>query len=225
MLLLFTGEKRHETDVSAPALGSHETLEPSVHKEKPDLGESGKSAASDMPEPEKMLSLAYQRDGEANNLLLESTPVNQSISEGHTDAAGVTCISGKKRSFTESTLTMQSVDLVESYGGAQSKRTAESIPDDDDLLSSILGITVVPSTFCFIILITLMYFPLEQCVAEKNFFAAPAGKRSSVLKIKPSPAAPEIASTKRFRSGSRSSAIKRKVLMDDVMVLHGEYVL
>ncbi|KAJ1443592.1 Rad21/Rec8-like protein, N-terminal [Sesbania bispinosa] len=208
-LLSIEGEKCHGTDASDPALGCHETMEPSACKGKPDLGESdvqfeslilsnkeesiNKSAASDMPEPEKMLSLAYQRDGEANDLLVESTPDNRGITEGHMDAAGVKCISGKKRSFTESTLTVQSVDLVESYGGAQSKRTVESIPDDDDLLSSIL-----------------------------------VGRRSSVLKIKPSPAAPEIQSTKRLRSAPRSaprtSAIKRKVLMDDMMVLHGDTI-
>ena len=44
--------------------------------------------------------------------------------------------------------------------------------------------------------------------------------------MKPSPAVPELASTKRFRTASapRTSALKRKVLMDDMMVLHGEYV-
>lgn len=34
----------------------------------------------------------------------------------------------------------------------------------------------------------------------------------------------EPASTKRLRAAPRSTATKRKVLMDDPMVLHGEYV-
>ncbi|KAK7340400.1 hypothetical protein VNO77_21102 [Canavalia gladiata] len=198
------GEKCHGTDVLDPAL-SYQAIEPSVCKGKPDLGKSdmqlecqifsdkvesiNKSAASEMPEPEKLLSLAYQHDGDANDLLMASTPYNQGASEGHTGAEGVKWISGKKRSFTESTLTVQSMDLVESYGGAQSKRTAESVPDDDDLLSSIL-----------------------------------VGRRSSVLKMKPSPVAPEIASLKRPRSAMRNSALKRKVLMDDMMVLHGDTI-
>lgn len=42
--------------------------------------------------------------------------------------------------------------------------------------------------------------------------------------MKPSPVAPEIVSMKRSRSAPRTSALKRKVLMDDMMVLHGEYV-
>lgn len=102
-----------------------------------------KSAASDMPAPEKMLSTAYQHSVEPNDLLMESTPDNRDMDGGITSVEGAKCISGKKRSYTESTLTLQSVDMVESYGGSQSKRSAEIVPDDDDLLSSILGIKVV----------------------------------------------------------------------------------
>ncbi|RDX91987.1 Sister chromatid cohesion 1 protein 4, partial [Mucuna pruriens] len=168
-LSFMEGEKCHETDVSNPALSYQQTIAPSVCEGTPDLGKTymelesqifndkvestNKSAATDMPEPEKLLS-AYQHDGEANDLLMASTPDNQGASEGHTGAAGVKCISGKKRSFTESTLTVQSMDLVESYGGAQSKRTAESVPDDDDLLSSIL--------------VTVCIFLENEVVAEKN---------------------------------------------------------
>ncbi|KAE9617692.1 putative rad21/Rec8-like protein [Lupinus albus] len=194
------------SSVEDPAIGHHETIETFVCEGNPELGTSdvqiesqifcdkveiiSKSVASDMPEPEKMLSLAYQHDGETNNNLpMESTPNNQRVSDDHTGPAGVKCISGKRRSFTESTLTMQSVDFIESYGGTQSKRTRESIPDDDDLLSSILD-----------------------------------GRKSSVLKLKPSPVAPEIVSMKRSRSAPRTSALKRKVLMDDMMVLHGDTI-
>ena len=42
--------------------------------------------------------------------------------------------------------------------------------------------------------------------------------------MKPTPPPPEVASMKRPRTATRSSASKRKVLMDDPMVLHGEYV-
>ena len=34
----------------------------------------------------------------------------------------------------------------------------------------------------------------------------------------------EVATTKRLKSAPRSTTTKRKVLMDDPMVLHGEYV-
>lgn len=47
--------------------------------------------------------------------------------------------------------------------------------------------------------------------------------KSSFLKMRPTPVL-EAASTKRLRPAPRSTATKRKVLMDDPMVLHGEYV-
>ncbi|KAK6144951.1 hypothetical protein DH2020_021771 [Rehmannia glutinosa] len=92
----------------------------------------------------------------------------------------------KKRSFTESTLTEQSLNSVESSRLVRFKRTVESVPDDDDLLSSILV------------------------------------GRSSVLKVKPTPRLSEATSIKRTRSAPRTGASKRKVLMDDTMVLHGD---
>lgn len=167
-----TGKNCHETDVSDPTLGHCDTVEPSAREGKLDLGKSdmqfrnqtlsneveNKSAASDLPQPEQMLSLAYQHNCEANDFLVGSTPDNQGISEGQRADVGTKYISGKKRSYTESILTAQNVDSVDSYGGAQSKqtdsyggaqskRTAESIPHDDDLLSSILGITLVLNAF------------------------------------------------------------------------------
>lgn len=48
--------------------------------------------------------------------------------------------------------------------------------------------------------------------------------RSSVMKVKPTPVVYEATSLKRARSAPRTVAAKRKVHMDDTMVLHGEYV-
>lgn len=103
-----------------------------------------KSVPSDLPAPEKLLSLAFQHNVGPNNLPTESTPDFRDMTSGIMRVEGEKCVSGKKRSFTESTLTMQSVDLAESFEGTQSKRSAEFLPDDDDLLSSILGSKVVP---------------------------------------------------------------------------------
>lgn len=55
-----------------------------------------------------------------------------------------------------------------------------------------------------------------------DWFQISSVGRSSVLKVKPTPRPSEAASTKRTRSAQRTP--KRKVLMDDPMVLHGEYV-
>lgn len=66
---------------------------------------------------------------------------------------------------------------------------------------------------------------LKHGYDSNEYFVASVGRRSSVLKMKPTPPVPETVSTKRPRSAPRSSVLKRKVLMDDTMVLHGEYVL
>lgn len=60
-------------------------------------------------------------------------------------------------------------------------------------------------------------------VSDLNENITPVG-RSSVLKVKPTPRLSEVTSMKRTRSAPRTGGPKRKVLMDDTMVLHGEYV-
>lgn len=97
------------------------------------------SLNSDLPAPEKLLSEPQRLLDKPNDLLIESTPNKNFVEGGDRSSAG-TNISGKKRSFTESSLTGQSLNSVESFGVTRSKRTVDSIPDDDDLLSSILGI-------------------------------------------------------------------------------------
>ncbi|CAB4316151.1 unnamed protein product [Prunus armeniaca] len=146
-----------------------------------------RSATYDLPAPEKLLSVPEGFTSKPSDFLMESTPDKEIIGGDAGDDTGTKLISGKKRSSTESTMTVQSLNSVESFGEARGKRTAESIPDDDDLLSSIL-----------------------------------VGRRSSVLKMKPTPLAPDIICSKRSRTAVRSTASKRKVLMDDTMVLHGE---
>ncbi|KAJ0261033.1 Sister chromatid cohesion 1 protein 4 [Hirschfeldia incana] len=152
---------------------------------KPDEQLNESHATDDVPAPEKVLA-APDRHGDETGFMVESTPDK----EGHAtcnEDAGNNKITGKKRTFTESTLTAESLNSVESVGLIQSKRTADSVPDDDDLLSSIL-----------------------------------VGK-SSFLKMRSTPVL-EIATTKRPRAAPRSTATKRKVLMDDPMVLHGDVI-
>ncbi|KAF9677008.1 hypothetical protein SADUNF_Sadunf08G0062600 [Salix dunnii] len=146
------------------------------------------SLTSELPTPEKLLSVPEGLLDKPNDLHVESTPGEEMVDGGDRSSAGTT-ITGKKRSFTESSVTVQTLNSVDSFGLSRSKRTVDSIPDDDDLLSSIL-----------------------------------VGRRSSVLKVKTTPPAPEMASMKRARSASRPSATKRKVLMDDSMVLLGDTI-
>ncbi|KAJ9540205.1 hypothetical protein OSB04_026711 [Centaurea solstitialis] len=116
----------------------------------------------------------------------ESTPAEKEIATG--DGGDASMFSGKKRSFTESSLTAQSLNLEESSGLFATNVTRESVMDDDDLLSSIL-----------------------------------VGRRSSVLKMKPTPPV-KAPSAKRRRMTPKTGISKRKVLMDDNMVLHGDTI-
>ncbi|KAL2941447.1 Sister chromatid cohesion 1 protein 4 [Bienertia sinuspersici] len=144
--------------------------------------------SSDFPPPEVLLSMPNLSAGLSENFLFNSTPSKEVLATNG-DATDENIISGRKRSFTESTLTVQSLNSVESSGGAQSKGTVESIPDDNDLLSSIL-----------------------------------AGKRSTSFKMKPSPPVPGKVHAKRQRTAVRSVPHKRKVLVDDSTVLHGDTI-
>ncbi|GFZ06038.1 sister chromatid cohesion 1 protein 4 [Actinidia rufa] len=96
------------------------------------------SENSDLPAPEKLLSVPEGLADLRDNLLVASSPGKAYLVSGDISDSVTNIISGKKRSFTESTLTMQSLTSVESLGVVRSKRTKESVPDDDDLLSSIL---------------------------------------------------------------------------------------
>lgn len=108
----------------------------------------------ELPAPEKLLSVPEGLADLPDNFM-ESTPDGSHLlSGGGGGDAGINIDSRKKRSFTESTLTVQSLDSVESLAGTRSKRTKESIPDDDDLLASILGIECCLWTSC-----TLIFFP------------------------------------------------------------------
>lgn len=96
------------------------------------------SAEANLHAPEKLLSVPEDIVDQHNNMLAEISP-GEFVGIDASDA-GSKVVSGKKRSFTESTLTEQSLNSVESSRLVRFKRTIESVPDDDDLLSSILGI-------------------------------------------------------------------------------------
>lgn len=178
------------------------------------------SMTSDLPAPEKLLFAPQRLLNSPHDLLVE-TPDKEVRGEGDESGAQIET-SGKKRGFAESCLTVQSIKSVESFDMTRSKRAVDSVPDDDDLLSSILGILFLLDSFIY-----AREFALQGGLSIATYcllFAFSVGRRSSVLKMKPTPPIPEVQSVKRVRSSSRSTALKRKVLMDDSMVLHGEYV-
>ncbi|XP_047324860.1 sister chromatid cohesion 1 protein 4-like [Impatiens glandulifera] len=146
------------------------------------------SNISDLPAPETLLSVPEGLSETLEYSMVDFTPNIANTESSNGDGARENLISGKKRTFTEST-SVPSLISVESYEPEQSKRTKGSIPDDDDLLSSILG-----------------------------------GRIPSVLKMKPTPTPSELTLTKRPRTVARTTASKKRVLMDDSMVLHGDTI-
>ncbi|KAL2549354.1 Sister chromatid cohesion 1 protein 4 [Forsythia ovata] len=158
-----------------------------IHLEDRQVDNLNNSVEADLPAPEKLLSVIAGHADIHSDILAEASP--RDLVGLDEDDAGSKVYSGKKRSLTESTLTEHGLNSVESSRMVRAKRTAESVPDDDDLLSSIL-----------------------------------VGRRSSVLKVKPTPVVYEATSVKRARSAPRTGAAKRKVLMDDTMVLHGDMI-
>ena len=123
---IFAGEAC-QTQMSEPALCDDQ------------LENSNNCVLPDLPAPEKLLSKPEGPLDKPSDLLGESTPDKEVLAGNDEIDAGTKFISGKKRSITESMLTVESINSIESFGRPQSRRTAESVPDDDDLLSSILG--------------------------------------------------------------------------------------
>ncbi|PIA29596.1 hypothetical protein AQUCO_05800021v1, partial [Aquilegia coerulea] len=140
-----------------------------------------------VPEPERLLSVPAGVNDAPSDLLMQSAE-KEPFAERDISENGSETLSGRKRHFMESAPLELDDNLIFS-GIPRSGRTVDSVPDDNDLLSSIL-----------------------------------VGRRSSVLKLRPTPSQPEIASRKRLRVTSRTSVVKRKVLMDDSMVLHGDTI-
>lgn len=156
--LILLGEDNYRTDVTKPDSNKIQISESALCGENPDdcrkldeemdnaascdrrLENLDGSAMSELPAPEKLLAVSEGLTSKPHDLLVESTPDIEGLAGSNVADTGTKAMSGKKRSFTESTLTEHSLNSVESIGASRVKRTAESIPDDDDLLSSILGI-------------------------------------------------------------------------------------
>lgn len=96
-------------------------------------------ATTELSAPEKLVSVPDGHMDLHSGMMMEVIPGDfEGLDEGD---AGSKTAAGRKRTFTESTLTEQSLNSVESSRQVRIKRTTGSVPDDDDLLSSILGIS------------------------------------------------------------------------------------
>ncbi|KAL6558190.1 hypothetical protein OROMI_018540 [Orobanche minor] len=94
-------------------------------------------ATAEMPAFEKLLSVPEGHTDLHSGMMMEVSPrAFEGLDEGD---VGSKTAAGRKRTFTESTLTEQSLNSVESSRQVCVKRTTGSIPAGDDLLSSILA--------------------------------------------------------------------------------------
>ncbi|KAK1318874.1 Sister chromatid cohesion 1 protein 3 [Acorus calamus] len=142
------------------------------------------SRSSDFPEPERLRAAPVAELVLPNDLLGQST-----LEKGHSESDGsvdrISTLSGKKRHSMESTPVLQDGNATKFFRGRRSRKNVDVVPDDDELLSSIL-----------------------------------VGRRKS----RPVPPSLEIVSSKRSRVTKRPSMPKRKVLVDDAMVLHADAI-
>ncbi|CAA6660281.1 unnamed protein product [Spirodela intermedia] len=132
------------------------------------------SASSEYPEPERML--------------LGTRGIKKGVTESDGSVDRGVSTRGRKRHLTESSPFQLNGILAKSSRASQSGRNAEYIPDDDDVLASILV------------------------------------GRSSALKLKSTPTLSTMPPSKRQRQASRAGLPKRKMLLDDTMVLHADAI-
>ncbi|XP_074572927.1 sister chromatid cohesion 1 protein 4 [Curcuma longa] len=95
------------------------------------------SVSSEFPEPEKLL-LAPTGDGDQTNELSQVTE-EKGVIESDGSVNRITSLSGKKRCTMETTSAWQNDSSGIVSGRSQSRKNTEYVPDDDDLLASILG--------------------------------------------------------------------------------------
>ncbi|XP_077229812.1 sister chromatid cohesion 1 protein 4-like [Tasmannia lanceolata] len=143
------------------------------------------STSSEFPAPETVVLAPAEVPDLVDDLLVPST----ANKEGEGSANRFKSLSGKKRHLMESTPVLENGDSAKLSVVRGSKRSMDYIPDDDDVLASIL-----------------------------------VGRRMPFLKMRPTPPPPKAASSKRLRMTPRVNTPKRKVLLDDTMVLHGDAI-
>ncbi|XP_077225640.1 sister chromatid cohesion 1 protein 4-like [Tasmannia lanceolata] len=143
------------------------------------------STSSELPAPEIVVLAPVGAPDLVDELVVQST-ANE---EGEGSVDRFKNLSGKKRHSMESTPVLQNDNSAKFSGVSRYKRSMDYIPDDDDVLSSIL-----------------------------------VGRRTPFLKMRPTPPPPQAASLKRPRMTPRVNVPKRKVLLDDTMVLHGDAI-
>ncbi|KAK1287286.1 Sister chromatid cohesion 1 protein 3 [Acorus calamus] len=98
------------------------------------------STSSDFPEPEK-LRAAPVADLDLPNDLLGQTTFEKGPIESDGSVDRISTLSGRKRHSMESTPVLQDGNVAKFSRRPRSRKNVDILPDDDDLLSSILGMS------------------------------------------------------------------------------------
>ncbi|XP_062215308.1 sister chromatid cohesion 1 protein 4-like isoform X2 [Phragmites australis] len=143
-------------------------------------------STSEFAEPEKMLSAPDDEFNQANDLGQLTAEKGIAESDGSNKIGSLT---SKKRHLEDSLPALESETTEKLSSRPHGKRTTDFVPDDDDLLASIL-----------------------------------VGRRTPGLTLGSTPLPPRASSLKRPRLGSKIPTLKRKVQLDDAMVLHADTI-
>ncbi|KAG2602579.1 hypothetical protein PVAP13_5KG697500 [Panicum virgatum] len=141
---------------------------------------------SEFAEPEKMLSAPDAEFNAANDLGQITAEKGTTESDGSNKIGNLT---SRKRHLEDSIPALESETTERLSSRPHGKRTTDFVPDDDDLLASIL-----------------------------------VGRRTPGLTLGSTPLPPRASSLKRPRLASKAGTLKRKVQIDDAMVLHADTI-
>ncbi|KAF8664876.1 hypothetical protein HU200_054189 [Digitaria exilis] len=141
---------------------------------------------SGVAEPEKMLSAPDAEFDHTYDLGQITAEKGTTESDGSNKIGSLT---SRKRHLEDSLPALESETTERLSTRPRGKRTTDFVPDDDDLLASIL-----------------------------------VGRRTPGLTLGSTPLPPRASSLKRPRLGSKASTLKRKVQIDDAMVLHADTI-
>ncbi|XP_031479279.1 sister chromatid cohesion 1 protein 4 isoform X2 [Nymphaea colorata] len=194
-------QELHATETPEPNIASQQKIDSTLSADEMLLNstESGRldvaqptelpEGPSDYPLPETLCSAPEMSNVPEDLVATDSCLVDDSIVTGKTNGHSGESVLGKKRSLMDSTPALPDGYPSKMSKPSQSGRNVNFVPDDDDLLASIL-----------------------------------VGRRTPTFRIKPTPTPAETMSSRRPRAAARSAAQKRKVLLDDTMVLHGDAI-
>ncbi|CAO2182041.1 unnamed protein product [Urochloa humidicola] len=141
---------------------------------------------SEFAEPEKMLSAPDAEFNHANDLGQITAEKGTTESDGSNKISSLT---SRKGHLEDSLPALESETTERLSSRPRGKRTTDFVPDDDDLLASIL-----------------------------------VGRRTPGLTLGSTPLPPRASPLKRPRLGSKTGTLKRKVQIDDAMVLHADTI-